>query len=97
MIHELDSTFHHRVRLGICSLLLRNGRMSFHELKQHLQVTDGNLASHLRVLENAEVVRFEKTFKGRRPVTYYELTDEGRERFKTYLKHLRELLGEISG
>ncbi len=96
MIHELDSTFHHRVRLGICSLLLKHGRLTFNELKDMLQVTDGNLASHLRVLEENGVVQFEKSFRGRRPVTHYELTAEGRRRFQEYLRHLRDLLGGLT-
>lgn len=95
MIDKLDNVIHNRVRLGICALLLKEGRLSFNDLKEALQVTDGNLASHLRALEEAGVVRFEKSFKGRKPVTHYELTEEGRKRFQTYLKNLRDLLGGL--
>ncbi len=92
MIEGLDPVIHNRVRLGILTLLLKEGRLDFTTLKRELGLTDGNLATHLRVLEREGMVRYEKTFKDRKPVTYYELTGEGRERFVRYLETLREIL-----
>ncbi|NPA80023.1 MAG: transcriptional regulator [Thermotogae bacterium] len=97
MIGDLDPTIHNRVRLGILTLLLKNGRMDFGSLRDTLEITDGNLASHLRTLEREGLVRYEKTFIGRRPRTYYTLTPEGRRRLRRYLKALRSLLEEIEG
>ena len=95
MIEGLDPVIHNRVRLGILALLLREERVDFTTLKRELGLTDGNLATHLRVLEREGIVRYEKTFKGRKPITYYELTEEGRERFVRYLKALREILKDL--
>ena len=95
MIEGLDPVIHNRVRLGILALLLREERVDFTTLKRELGLTDGNLATHLRVLEREGIVRYEKTFKGRKPITYYELTEEGRERFVRYLEALREILKDL--
>ena len=95
MIEGLDPVIHNRVRLGILALLLREERVDFTTLKKELGLTDGNLATHLRVLEREGIVRYEKTFKGRKPITYYELTEEGRERFVRYLEALREILKDL--
>lgn len=92
MIEGLDPVIHNRVRLGILTLLLKNGRLDFKTLRDELGLTDGNLATHLRVLEREGIVRYEKTFKGRKPITYYELTKEGRKRLERYLKALKSLL-----
>ncbi len=92
MIEGLDPVIHNRVRLGILTLLLKNGRLDFKTLRDELGLTDGNLATHLRVLEREGIVRYEKTFKGRKPITYYELTEEGRRRLERYLKALKSLL-----
>ncbi len=95
MIRDLDPIIHNRVRLGILTLLLKNERLDFKTLREELGLTDGNLASHLRILEREGLVRYEKTFKGRKPITYYELTEEGRERFERYLRTLKELLKDL--
>ena len=76
-------------------VLLKNGEVDFNTLKRELGLTDGNLATHLRKLEEAGVVRYRKTFVGRRPRTYYSLTPEGRERFVEYLERLEKILKSI--
>jgi len=76
-------------------VLLKNGEVDFNTLKRELGLTDGNLATHLRKLEEAGVVRYRKTFVGRRPRTYYSLTPEGRERFVEYLERLEEILKSL--
>lgn len=95
MIEGLDPLFHDRVRFGIMVILLKEGEVDFNTLKRELALTDGNLATHLRRLENAGVVQYRKTFVGRRPRTYYSLTAEGRERFLNYLEKLEEILKTI--
>lgn len=92
---DLDPVIHERVRLGVLGLLARAEELSFGDLKEALGVSDGNLASHLRILEENGYVSVRKTFVGRRPRTYYRLTPKGRARFRTYLETLRNLLGEL--
>ena len=91
----LDPVIHERVRLGILTLLLQSQELDFVTIKHALRVTDGNLARHLRVLENAGLIRVRKTFVRRRPRTYYRLTPEGRRRFVQYLTLLREILASL--
>ncbi len=95
MIHNLDPLFHDRTRLGILIMLLREEEVDFNTLKKTLELTDGNLATHLRKLEQAGIVEYRKTFVGRRPRTYYRLTDEGREKFLEYLSNLRSVLEKL--
>ncbi len=95
MIENLDPLFHDRARLGILVLLLKEGELDFNTLKKALNLTDGNLATHLRKLEEAGVVEYRKTFVGRRPRTYYRLTEEGRERFLEYLDALKNVLNNL--
>jgi DNA-binding HxlR family transcriptional regulator len=96
-IEGLDPILHERVRLGILVLLVQAGELDFQTLKRALGVTDGNLAQHLRVLEEAGVIHARKGFQGRRPRTVYQLTESGRRRFEQYLEALRGLLGPLSG
>ncbi|RKZ26634.1 transcriptional regulator [bacterium] len=91
----LDPLIHERTRLGILSLLLLHGELEFTELREKLQVTDGNLAGHLRKLEDAGYVRVKKEFKGRRPCTTYRLTPQGKRALRDYLKEMRKILEEV--
>jgi DNA-binding transcriptional ArsR family regulator len=92
---RLDPVLHERVRLGILTLLVQADKLDFTTLKEALGVTDGNLAQHLRVLEEAGIIAVRKTFVGRRPRTYYRLTPQGRRRFLEYLERLRTLLQSL--
>ncbi len=94
-LEGLDPVIHERVRLGILGLLAQADELSFRDLKAALGVSDGNLASHLRLLEERGYVAVRKTFVGRRPRTYYHLTPEGRRRFLSYLETLTDFLSEI--
>ena len=67
-------------------------RVDFNTLKDTLQLTDGNLASHLRALEGAEYLHVEKQFVGRKPKTTYQATDTGREAFQNHLNALEQLI-----
>jgi len=94
-IERLDPVLHERVRLGIVVLLVREGELDFRTLKRELGVTDGNLSQHLRVLEEAGIIRVKKRFVGRRPRTTYRLTEDGLKRFEIYLQGLQELLRSL--
>ena len=89
---EVFRLVNERVRLGILSALAVNTSMSFAELKETLNVTDGNLSVHARKLEEATFIRSEKSFKDRRPLTQFALTHKGREAFERYLGHMEALI-----
>jgi len=77
------------------SVLSVNSRGSFNQLKEVLEVTDGNLASHLKSLENAGYIAVIKRFKNRKPNTSYEITPEGAAAFENHLKALEEILKQL--
>ncbi|MDX1645413.1 MAG: transcriptional regulator [Thermoanaerobaculia bacterium] len=89
---EFDRLVYERVRLGILSALSVSRRMSFSELKQLLQTSDGNLSVHARKLEDADYIACTKTFEGRLPRTEYELTEKGRHALERYLDHMEALI-----
>ena len=93
---ELDSLLDHRVRLAVCVLLSAHETVSFSWLKQALGESDGNLGAHLRRLEETGYVAATKSFRGRRPVTWYRLTDTGHTLLKRHIENLRNLLGRAS-
>ncbi len=92
IIRQLDKAFDNKIRLGVMSILAVNDRVPFNDLKSTLELTDGNLASHLKILENTDYVRVHKSFSGRKPVTTYEITPLGKEAFLTHLKALEEII-----
>ncbi|MCX2741057.1 winged helix-turn-helix domain-containing protein [Pontibacter anaerobius] len=91
-LENINKAFESRARLGIMSVLMVEDKVDFNTLKETLQLTDGNLASHLRALEEAEYLRVEKQFVGRKPNTTYHATDAGREAFKSHLDALEQLI-----
>lgn len=92
IISDLNKVFDSRIRLGIMSILMVNDSYSFNSLKEVLNVTDGNLASHLKALEEKELIKAKKQFVGRKPSTTYFITDLGISLFKKHLKALEQLL-----
>jgi DNA-binding HxlR family transcriptional regulator len=88
----LDRLIHERMRLAIVSALAAGGTLSFRQLRDQLQTTDGNLSVHARKLEDAGYVRCTKSFEGRTPRTEYELTPSGRVALQRYLAHLEAVL-----
>ena len=88
----LNGLLEHRVRLAACVLLSSHDTLTFTRLKQALGETDGNLGAHLRKLEDAEFVSAEKSFRSRRPVTWYSLTAPGRSRLKRQIDGLTQLI-----
>ena len=91
-IHNLNKLFDSRVRLGIMSALVMNGEVSFNELKELLEITDGNLASHLKALEENKIIKVEKGFIGRKTNTLYTLTKTGERAFKAHIDALEKMI-----
>jgi DNA-binding MarR family transcriptional regulator len=94
IIDGLNKVFENKIRLGIMSVLAANGSADFATLKSLLELTDGNLASHTRNLDEAGYIRCEKKFVGRKPNTSYVITEEGREAFAAHIAALERFLKE---
>ena len=88
----LDRLIHERIRLGIVSALAAGDVLSFNDLKNLLDTTDGNLSVHARKLEDAGYVECLKSFDGRTPKTEYRLTDVGRRALETYLEQMERII-----
>lgn len=91
-LEKFNKVFESKVRLGVMSVLVVNEEVSFNDLKELLQLTDGNLASHLRALEDLTYLKVEKQFVGRKPLTTYRATAPGRQAFAEHLDALEALL-----
>lgn len=89
---ELDRLIHDRLRLGILSALAVNESLSFTELRDLLNTSDGNLSVHARKLEDADYLACRKSFRGRVPHTDYRLTAKGRRALQRYLDHMEALI-----
>jgi DNA-binding HxlR family transcriptional regulator len=89
---QFDKAFENRLRLQIMSVLVSNEYYDFNSLKDLLQVTDGNLASHLKALEKEEYIIVTKSFIGRKPNTQYEASPLGNQAFKKHLEALEKLI-----
>jgi DNA-binding transcriptional ArsR family regulator len=94
---ELDRLIHERVRLAIVSALAVNESLTFNDLKQLLNTTDGNLSVHARKLEEAQYVTCNKYFDGRMPKTEYRLTAAGRRALERYLGHMESVIRAARG
>ena len=94
---ELDKVIHERMRLGIISALAANAKLSFTELKNLLNTTDGNVSVHARKLEDAGYLACKKSFAGRVPRTEYSLTASGRRALEKYLNHMEALIKAMKG
>lgn len=95
--NNLDKVIHERMRLGITSALAANEKLSFTELKNLLDTTDGNISVHARKLEDAGYITCEKSFNGRVPLTEYAITTAGREALERYLNHMEALIKAMKG
>ena len=93
-IENLQKVFESRIRLGIMSALMVNDTMDFNALKELLDLTDGNLASHLKALEQEDIIRVSKQFVGRKPNTTYQATMHGKELFRRHLAALEDLINK---
>ena len=89
---KLDRAFENRVRLQIMSVLVANERYDYNSLKELLDVSDGNLAAHLKTLEKEEYILVHKAFLGRKPNTSYQATEQGKAAFRQHLDTLEKLI-----
>ncbi|MEM7187283.1 MAG: transcriptional regulator [Bacteroidota bacterium] len=92
IIDNINKLFDHRIRLGIMSILVVNDDADFNRLKELLNVTDGNLASHLKSLEKEAYISVEKQFIGRKPNTRYRATKLGKSEFRKHINALEKLI-----
>lgn len=92
---NLDKAFDNKVRLGIMSILMMEDKVSFNNLKESLQLTDGNLASHLKALEKVGYISIIKSFIGKKPNTNYSASKVGIKAFKTHIYALEALLKQM--
>ena len=92
---NLDRLIHERLRLGIISALAANESLTFSELKNLMNTTDGNLSVHARKLEEAGYISCSKYFEGRLPKTEYKLTTAGRSALEDYLSHMESLIKQM--
>jgi DNA-binding MarR family transcriptional regulator len=91
-IENLNKSFDSRVRLGIMSALMVNDEVNFNDLKELIQVTDGNLASHIKALEENGFIKVNKGFIGRKTNTTYAATKAGEKAFKLHLEALEAMI-----
>ncbi len=89
---NLNKAFESRVRLAVMSLLMVNDSLDFNRLKQILEVTDGNLASHIAMLEKQGYISVKKEFVGKKPLTTYSATPAGKKAFSEHLDGLEKLI-----
>jgi len=92
----LDRVIHERARLGIMTILSAEDEAEFTALKKILNLSDGNLNAHLKVLEKNGYVTVVKEFVKNRPRTVYRVTGEGREAFEAYVGSLEKFLKSVS-
>lgn len=91
-LEQFDKAFENRIRLQIMSVLLANEHYDFNSLKELLDVTDGNLASHIKALEKEDYILVNKTFIGKKPNTQYAVSEKGRTAFIRHLEALENLI-----
>ncbi|MBV1855269.1 winged helix-turn-helix domain-containing protein [Catellatospora tritici] len=92
---ELDETVHQRIRLGILTVLAETPECTFTAVRDQLQLSDGNLSRHLRVLEEAGLVGIRKAYEGRKPCTWLTLTRDGRTALRRELTALEHLVTRL--
>lgn len=91
-LQNLNKAFESKARLGIMSVLMMNESLDFATIKSLLQLSDGNIASHTRALEELGYIESEKRFIGRKPNTSYHVTKAGEAAFKEHLEALKQFI-----
>ena len=91
-IENLNKIFDSRIRLGIMSALMVNAEVNFNDLKELLDITDGNLASHIKTLEENSIIKVQKGFIGKKTNTTYTVTKAGEKVFKAHLDALEKMI-----
>ncbi|WP_461054489.1 winged helix-turn-helix domain-containing protein [Spirosoma arcticum] len=95
LLAQFNKAFESKARLNIMSVLMVNDTQSFNALKELLGLTDGNLATHLRALEESGYVTVQKQFVGRKPNTTYSATPTGRQAFSDHLNALEAFIRNL--
>lgn len=94
-IAGLNKVFDNRIRLGVMSMLMVNEEVSFNDLKGMLEVTDGNLATHLVNLEENGLIKVHKGFIGRKTNTTYSITKVGEKAFNDHIAALEKMINGV--
>ncbi|MFN7138705.1 MAG: winged helix-turn-helix domain-containing protein [Limisphaerales bacterium] len=94
---QLDRVIHEKGRLAIMSLLAASPELSFIDLRNTLNMTDGNLTTHIRTLQEAGYVAVTKTYQKNRPLTTCSLTEQGRKAFSDYINLLEQIVQQTRG
>ena len=94
-IGNLNKIFDSRIRMGVMSVLLVNDEVNFNDLKQLLELTDGNLASHLTNLEENGYIKVHKGFIGRKTNTTYSITKAGEKAFAEHIEALENMIRNV--
>jgi DNA-binding MarR family transcriptional regulator len=94
LLQGLNKAFESRVRLGIMSILMVNETVDFASIKEQLQLTDGNIASHITALEKLDYIQVTKQFIGKKPNTSYSATPAGKKAFSEHLDALEKLISK---
>jgi DNA-binding MarR family transcriptional regulator len=89
---NLDRVIHEQGRLGIMSLLAATPELSFTELRDTLKMTDGNVTTHIRTLQEAGYVSVAKSYQNKRPLTTCSLTPKGHQAFAAYINQLEKIV-----
>ena len=95
LIIKLDKAIHQKARLGIMSILMAKEVTEFNYLKEKLKLTDGNLSTHLSILEREKYIKIKKKFVKKKPKTLCLLTEKGRNAFMEYMNHLEQIIKNI--
>jgi DNA-binding HxlR family transcriptional regulator len=94
-IEQLNKIFDSRIRIGIMSALIVNDSMNFNELKALVDATDGNLATHLKTLEENGFIKVQKGFIGRKTNTTYAISKAGEKAFRSHLDALEKIIRNL--
>jgi DNA-binding MarR family transcriptional regulator len=89
-----DPILHQPVRSKLISILIRDEMLPFKAIKEELGLTDGNLSSHLKKLEEINYIKIDKFFEGKRPKTVVYITDDGRDAFRLYIEQLKQFIDD---
>jgi DNA-binding MarR family transcriptional regulator len=95
-LEQLNKVFDSRIRIGIMSALIVNEDINFNDLKALIDATDGNLATHLKTLEEHKYIKVEKGFIGRKTNTTYSITRAGEKAFRSHLDALEKIIKSVN-
>jgi DNA-binding MarR family transcriptional regulator len=95
-LEQLNKVFDSRIRIGIMSALIVNEDINFNDLNALIDATDGNLATHLKTLEEHKYIKVEKGFVGRKTNTVYSITRAGEKAFRSHLDALEKIIKSVN-